>query len=191
MISGAAKQVKLFQGSFFLFHFRERSNKLCPKQSKVQFRLHAAATSLTVDTNGKDPQATTRPNPWDSVKLAFEVIQPDLALAAATVAGLCLSVGATLAFPLAIGRMFDVVKALGPQSLLSGGSSSATFVGLPAMGIQAAPPTFQAALLQLSVCMLLSPLAASAVAYMAPLLAERFGSRLRRRLLQVLRTCCY
>lgn len=52
------------------------------------------------------------------------------------------------------------------------------------MGIQAAPPTFQAALLQLSVCMLLSPLAASAVAYMAPLLAERFGSRLRRRLLQ-------
>lgn len=124
----------------------------------------------------------------------MRVLAPDWPLMALTAACLTASIATTLAFPMAIGQLFDVVKAHGAAAAAaaptaaSSASSPLLGGGLGGLGlgaVAAAPPTFTAALAWLAICMVLSPCTSAAVAYLAPLLAERFGSRMRKHLMQV------
>lgn len=132
--------------------------------------------------------AKPEPNPWQAARLALKVLTPDWPLAALTALTLVIANLTTLAFPLAIGRLFDVVKLHGAAAGGGAAASAPTLpalLGLPTSGAGSTPPSFKMALLGLSVCMILSPLTNALVAYLSPLLAERFGARLRKHLMEV------
>jgi len=130
----------------------------------------------------------------------MELLKPDAPLVVLTMLTLLATVFATLAFPLAIGDIFDVVR----QHLASISTASTansipvpvpafttsladsllqTVVDVRAAAV-AAPPAFHAVLLRLCICLVLSAAGNAAVAYLAPLMGERFGVRLRKRLMK-------
>ncbi|GAB4822090.1 hypothetical protein N2152v2_009136 [Parachlorella kessleri] len=145
-------------------------------------------TGVETPTLANPRPTAAQPDPWEAAKLALQMLRPDLLLGAATAAMLVLSIATTLAFPLAMGGLFDVVRQHSTSAAAAAASAAPAappgLLGLPAAGLGSAPPTFRRALLQLAVCLVLSPIAGATVGYLAPLLAERFGSRLRKHLVQ-------
>jgi ABC-type multidrug transport system fused ATPase/permease subunit len=112
----------------------------------------------------------------------METLRPDWPLLLATALVLAATIFFTLTFPLVIGEVFDVVRAHGglaneapinPFAAL-GGTSSTT------------PPTFAGVMVKLCACLVLSATGNAAVAWCSALLGERFGRRLRGRLMDTL-----
>lgn len=154
----------------------------------------SAAASGTPVSPPAENGAAGQPVPADknrsSVRLALEILWPDRFLVALTALTLILTVGLTLAFPLAIGDLFDVVRENLSTTVVAGaGTTSAGLAGLTqtiadVQSIAAnAPPQFYPVLFRLCACLMLSAMGNAAVAYLAPLLGERFAVRLRKRLM--------
>ena len=116
-----------------------------------------------------------------------------LAAAAAVMAA---TIVFSLLFPLAIGEVFDVCRQQGAfAGQAADGVAAQGFLGLPTAASAArTPPSFQRAIFNLFTCLMLSAAGNAGVAYIAPVIGERFGTRLKTRLMQVrgwatLRTC--
>lgn len=124
----------------------------------------------------------------NGLKLAWEVILPDTPLLLLTAFTLVGSIVATLCFPLALGDLFDVVRehiaSLPYNNLVesSTGGISQTIADVR-HAAATAPPAFRQVLLRLCLCLVASAIGNGAVAFLAPSLGERFGSRLRQRLM--------
>jgi ABC-type multidrug transport system fused ATPase/permease subunit len=125
------------------------------------------------------------------VQLALEVLRPDFPLVALTAVILTATIATTLAFPLAIGDLFDVVRqhlaALGAPAAPTAGAGGIGWAGTLAAlrtASASAPPAFRPTLLRLCACLVASAAGNAVVAYLAPLLGERFGARMRTRLMQ-------
>ena len=158
--------------------------------------ITATSTAGSFPENNKTATASTNADKGrSSVRLASELLWPDRALVALTAVTLILTVGLTLAFPLAIGDIFDVVRENLASTTATVGAATGTLtpptttLGLTqtiadVQGIVAnAPPKFYPTLLRLSACLILSAAGNAAVAFLAPLLGERFAVRLRKRLM--------
>lgn len=125
-----------------------------------------------------------------SIRLAFEVLWPDRYLVLLAFCIMLVTVGLTLAFPMAIGDLFDVVRqnlpttssGLSPHQCATNPSPVSLLVALMNLPstVSSAPHKFQAVLSWLCTVLLLSGMGNAAVAYIAPLLSERFAGRLRK-----------
>ncbi|KAL4458414.1 hypothetical protein ABPG75_013279 [Micractinium tetrahymenae] len=115
----------------------------------------------------------------------METLRPDWPLLLVTSLSLVATLAFTLAFPMAMGAVFDLVRA---QGGLAGGAAAPTAaaVGPFSHGAMAAPTSFQGVLLRLGACMVLSATGNALVAYLSTLLGERFGHRLKGRLMQII-----
>ena len=121
--------------------------------------------------------------------MTWSLLAPDLALLCLTITTLVLSVLVTLCFPLALGELFDIIRrqltglsaanAL-PAVLPMWSTTLPTYVSLVKAAISTAPPDFHPTLIKLCGCLVLSSVGNAASAYLASLLGERFGKRLRQ-----------
>lgn len=136
-------------------------------------------------------------------QLAREVAYPDRFLIALTLVIVIISTMLVLAFPIAIGDLFDIVRGyLTTPSATQLAAKTAAAAPAPGLGLgnafiggikhmihgirdahAAAPPTFTPALSRLSICLLLSTLGNCVVSFLAPFLANRFATRLRKRVM--------
>jgi len=145
-----------------------------------------------VHNNVEAPVAGTEQK-TSPLALALEVLKPDAPLVAVTVLTVFATVITTLAFPLAIGDLFDVIRqylgsmasAVQPQAAPTTpwGSLMQTAAEVQ-IAAAASPQAFRSILLRLSVCLVLSATGNAAVAFLAPTLGERFGVRMRKRLME-------
>jgi hypothetical protein len=115
-----------------------------------------------------------------------ETLRPDWPLLLVTTATLVATIAFTLLFPLAIGEVFDVVRAQASLAAGDAASSAAAAAANPftLSAARATPPSFRAAMLKLSCCLVLSATGNALVSYFSTLLGERFGYRLKARLMQ-------
>ena len=136
-------------------------------------------------------------------QLAFEVLWPDRFILAFTLVIVIISTLLVLAFPIAIGDLFDIVRGyLATPSATHLAAKTAAAAPTPGRGFgpffiggiqhmissvrdaaAAAPPTFRPALSRLSICLMLSTLGNCIVSFLAPFLANRFAARLRKRVM--------
>lgn len=119
------------------------------------------------------------------MRLALETLRPDWPLLLATALVLGATIFFTLAFPVVIGEVFDVVRAHGGLATEAPVNPFSVLVGSAGIGTTA-PPTFVGVLSKLCVCLVLSATGNAAVAWCSALLGERFGRRLRGRLMDTL-----
>ena len=125
-----------------------------------------------------------------SLRLAWDVLKPDSPLLAVIFVTLVGSIIATLCFPLSLGDLFDVVRIQVSNSGAQAVAGSANHQGLVQTiadirhAATVAPPSFRGVLLRLSSCLVISAIGNGILAYMAPLLGQRFGTRLRKRLMR-------
>ncbi|KAL4429575.1 hypothetical protein ABPG77_008624 [Micractinium sp. CCAP 211/92] len=89
-------------------------------------------------------------------------------------------------FPLAMGAVFDVVRAQGGLTSAAAGPAAAAFNPFSHAAAAAAPSSFQGALLKLAACLVLSATGNALVAYLSTIAGERFGHRLKGRLMQTI-----
>lgn len=120
-----------------------------------------------------------------AVKLAIETLRPDWPLLLVTTVSLVATIAFTLLFPMAMGQVFDVVRAHGGLASAASGPAGAAVNPFSHAAAAAAPSSFQAALLKLAACLVLSATGNALVAYLSTILGERFGHRLKGRLMQV------
>lgn len=119
-----------------------------------------------------------------ALRLAVETLRPDWLLLAGTMVALAATIFFTLLFPLLIGEVFDFVRA---QGGLAGKAAGAAAINpFAAAGVAATPTSFTAVLLKLGSCLVLSATGNALVAWCSALLGERFGYRLRGRLMETL-----
>lgn len=150
------------------------------------------------DTNNKTEESKNAA--W---QLASEVLWPDRFFLAFTLVIVIISTLLVLAFPIAIGDLFDIVRGyLTTPSATQLAAKTAAAAPSPGSGVgnlfiggiqhmicsvrdaaAAAPPAFGPALSRLSVCLLLSTLGNCIVSFLAPFLANRFAARLRKRVM--------
>ena len=145
------------------------------------------------------PSAST-PASIDPLRLVAEVLWPDRFLVLLTAVTLVITIGLTLAFPLAIGDLFDVVRqhlaSIPPETAAAKAATVATAATASTASstlvemisdvrsiINFAPPNFYPVLGRLCACLVLSASGNAAIAYLAPLLGERFAVRMRKRLM--------
>eukprot|EP00887_Chlorella_sp_A99_P006287 scaffold3.g6287.t1 len=136
----------------------------------------AVATSTSAPAAAAPAPATQL---WPALRLAGEVLRPDSWLLAFTTAVLLFTIATTLAFPVVIGELFDLVR----NTVVGAGAAT------PALSLwdfAAMPPSFRWTLFVLVACLALSTLGNVAVAVLSPLVAERFAVRLRDRMMEVI-----
>lgn len=136
-------------------------------------------------------------SPIHPLQLAAETLWPDRYLALGAAVVVVLTIGLTLAFPLAIGDLFDVVRqhvataqslGLASSYASSGGSSlSETWMSLTT-AVASAPKAFRSVLFRLCLFLIFSAVGNAAVAYLAQAMSERFAVRLRKRIMAELLT---
>ncbi|PRW60036.1 ABC transporter B family member 28 isoform X2 [Chlorella sorokiniana] len=130
------------------------------------------------------PPAATTSNAW---RLALATLRPDWPLLLATTVSLTGTILFTLLFPLAIGEVFDVVRAQGGLAAANGAAAPAVVNPFQGLGGAAASPTsFRAALAKLAGCLVLSATGNALVSYFSTLLGERFAHRLKGRLMETI-----
>lgn len=123
------------------------------------------------------------------MRLAIETLRPDWPLLLITTASLIATIAFTLAFPMAMGQVFDVVRAQGGLASAASGPAAAAVNPFSHGAVAAAPSSFQGALLKLAACLVLSATGNALVAYLSTIVGERFGHRLKSRLMQVCGWC--
>jgi hypothetical protein len=154
---------------------------------------HVATSASKITTNHgiHEPidEATNHDSSTRAIRLAWEVLRPDWPLVALTAGMLVASILTTLAFPLAIGDLFDVVRTHLQENSIAvaeGGSRNlAQMIRDVRMAAASAPPAFGSVLARLCACLVASATGNGIVAYLAPMLGERFGTRMRERLMMV------
>lgn len=157
-----------------------------------------AQPSAAPETNGSGAARSSSSSKADPLRLAAEVLWPDRFLVLGTAFTLVCTICLTLAFPLALGDIFDVVRqhlAANPEAAAAAagaggrGPAPVTLAGVTELvadirGVAAAAPAgFYPVLTRLCACLCASAAGNGAVAYLAPLLGERFAARLRKRLM--------
>lgn len=143
----------------------------------------AAAAPLPVRAGAAAPQ-TADETRNAALRLAVETLRPDWPLLVTTTVLLVATIACTLAFPLAIGEVFDVVRAQGVTAVASNGPAVAMVN--PFSGAAAVPPSFQTALAKLAACLVASATGNAIVSYFSTLVGERFGHRLKGRLMETI-----
>lgn len=121
--------------------------------------------------------------------VAWSLLRPDLPLLVLTVSTLVVSVVVTLGFPLALGDLFDIIRSSLAASAAAGttpdvlplwNTGIGTYVSLVRRAMETAPPDFYPTLFRLCGCLVLSSMGNAASAYLASMLGERYGKRLRQ-----------
>ena len=151
----------------------------------------STSTRSASNTSSNNTANTTANN--NISQMGWEMLKPDVGLLWLTVVVMTAGVLVTLAFPLALGDLFDVVRqhlnervgTLPPVKPLW----ETGLMGYLAYIWQAwasAPPTFYPVLARLCACLVLSAIGNAASSYLAPKLGERFGRRLRKLTMEVL-----
>lgn len=121
--------------------------------------------------------------------MAWSLLRPDLPLLVLTVSTLVVSVLVTLGFPLALGDLFDIIRSSLSASAAAGttpdvlplwSTGIGTYVSLVKRAVETAPPDFHPTLFRLCGCLVLSSMGNAASAYLASMLGERYGKRLRQ-----------
>ncbi|PSC68391.1 ABC transporter permease [Micractinium conductrix] len=120
----------------------------------------------------------------NAVRLAVETLRPDWPLLAFTCLALVATIAFTLAFPLAIGEVFDVVRSQGGLADAPAAAVANPFSGLGAAS--SVPGSFRTALAKLSACLVLSASGNALVSYCSTLLGERFAHRLKGQLMETI-----
>ena len=145
--------------------------------------IDSSSSSSSTELPPPPPAAATRQSAY---ALAVETLRPDWPLLLVTTGTLVATIAFTLLFPLAIGEVFDVVRAQGSLAAGDAASSAAAAAVNPFTfsAASATPPSFRAAMLKLSACLVLSATGNALVSYFSTLLGERFGYRLKARLMQ-------
>lgn len=136
--------------------------------------ISSNATAVTDSVGNSQQPQHQAVNPSE---LLFNVIKPDLPLLGLTAVILIGTTAASLTFPLAIGGLFDAVKA-NPQ------------LATPTLGMiesiksvaSSAPVAFKKELATLYGCLLLSAAGNGAVSFISQTIAQRFATRMRQRL---------
>ncbi len=141
----------------------------------------AAAASPAPSVEQRTPSLLRSP----AFKLAIETLRPDWPLLLGTSVSLAATIAFTLMFPLAMGAVFDVVRAQGGLTSAAAGPAAAAINPFSHAAAAAAPSSFQGALLKLAACLVLSATGNALVAYLSTIAGERFGHRLKGRLMQV------
>lgn len=122
-------------------------------------------------------------------EVAWSLLRPDLPLLVLTISTLVVSVLVTLGFPLALGDLFDIIRSYLAASAAAGttpgvlpvwGTGIGTYVSLVRRAAETAPPDFYPTLFRLCGCLVLSSMGNAASAYLASMLGERYGKRLRQ-----------
>jgi ABC transporter transmembrane region len=179
------------------------------RQSLQRTYSAAAAASLlpiheeSITKDKTDDNATNTKPKNAAWELAFQVLWPDRWLLVFNLIVVMISTLLVLAFPIAIGDLFDIVRGyLTTPSATQLAAKTAAAAPAPGIGIgnafvggiqhmiqgvrdaaAAAPPTFRPALSRLSICLLLSTLGNCIVSFLAPFLANRFATGLRKRVM--------
>lgn len=122
-------------------------------------------------------------------QMTWSLLAPDLPLLVLTITTLVVSVLVTLGFPLALGELFDIIRrnlttltadnAL-PAVMPMWSTTLPTYVSLVKTAAAAAPPDFHPTLIRLCACLVLSSMGNASSGYLASLVGERFGKRLRK-----------
>jgi len=164
------------------------------------FPTHEGIASSSEKEDEKNNTEESKNAAW---QLALEVLWPDRFVLAFTLVIVIISTLLVLAFPIAIGDLFDIVrgylttpsaaqlatKTAAAAPALGSGVGTLFIGGIQHMissvrdAAAAAPPTFGPALSRLSICLLLSTLGNCIVSFLAPFLANRFAARLRKRVM--------
>ena len=166
---------------------KERKTMQMP--SGVRLRASLAADSAAGhDTSAEQSKAEAESN-GRVAAVAWSLLRPDVPLLILTLITLVVSVLVTLGFPLALGDLFDSIRsylaanaAAGttPEVLPLWGTGIGTYVDLVKKARETAPPEFYPTLFRLCGCLVLSSMGNAASAYLASILGERYGKRLRQ-----------
>lgn len=178
--------MRTLQSPNWSIHSSERSriHPICPRKLYSRNQLVARTSIVTQSVvQANQPHKTLQS---ESYRLALDVLKPDIPLLTITIGVLIISIAVTLAFPLAIGDLFDVVRLYGVVTPPA--ASATTFEGIKA-AIEIGknpPPEFRRVLVRLCACMALAAVGNAAASFLASLLGERFGYRMRKKLMNEL-----
>lgn len=157
-----------------------------PRLCAISFgRIDSYEHESTEEETG--PSKTTR-----IARMTWSLLLPDGWLLMLALSMLVVSVVVTLGFPLALGDLFDCVRKhiaesgghVIPEPLPVWGTSLGTYINLVKTAYATAPPDFHPILVRLCACLVFSSVGNATSSYLAGILGERFGTRLRKKTME-------
>lgn len=169
------------------------------RQGDRQRHVHLQATSAGSTGTWQEPMPTDLTNDAAETsktnriaRMTWSLLLPDAWLLLFSMGTLILSVVVTLGFPLALGDLFDCVRRhisesssntlLHPLPLWSTGIR--TYIDIIKTAYITAPPEFHPILIRLCACLVFSSIGNATSSYLAGIVGERFGTRLRKKTME-------
>lgn len=196
-------------GRVMFSKFPTRTGVVPARPVRTQSKLDGFLTKKTIGLGDRRVKAVSRPHVSSSdhmdytpseeetvattksriARMTWSLLLPDAWLLAFALSTLVVSVIVTLGFPLALGDLFDCVRkhiaelSSGggvPQPLPLWGTGIRTYMDVVKTAYFTAPPEFHPILLRLCACLVFSSIGNATSSYLAGMIGERFGTRLRK-----------